>query len=70
MYIYYLQGKWDSLNKFARNISNYYPNLVEPLVYIARANFFSGEKVIAKNYYQKVLMLMPTHIEANANLKK
>ena len=69
MYIYYLQGKWGSLNKFARNISNYYPNLVEPLVYIARANFFSGEKAIAKKYYQKVLILMPTHIEANANLK-
>ena len=70
MYIYYLQGKWDSLNEFSTNVSTHYPNLVEPLVYIARANFYSGNKDIAKKFYQRVLMLMPTHIEANANLKR
>jgi tetratricopeptide (TPR) repeat protein len=69
MHIYYLQGKWDSLNEFATNVSTHYPNLVEPLVYIARANFYSGNKNIAKKFYQRVLMLMPTHIEANANLE-
>jgi tetratricopeptide (TPR) repeat protein len=69
MYIYYLQKKWNSLNKFSTNISTYYPNLVEPIVYIARANFYSGKKDMAKKFYQKVLMLMPTHIEANSGVK-
>lgn len=68
MYIYYQQKKWDSLNEFANSVSTYYPNLVEPIVYAARANYYSGNKDLATELYIKVLMLMPTHIEANANL--
>jgi len=70
MYIYTLQKKWRSLNEFSTELSKYYPNVVEPLVYMARSNNKIGREKEAEINYQKVLRLMPTHLEALKNLGK
>ena len=64
MYIYTIQQKWKSLNYFSSELSTYYPNLVEPLVYMARSNIQLVKIEAAKSNYRKVLRLMPGHIEA------
>jgi tetratricopeptide (TPR) repeat protein len=70
MHIYTLQKKWRTLKAYSIQVSNYYPSLVEPMVYVARASMKLGEYEEAKKYFYKVLWLMPTHIEANAGLVK
>jgi tetratricopeptide (TPR) repeat protein len=70
MHIYTLQGKWKKLQRFAMEVSSYYPSLVEPLVYVARASVYLGEEDIANTYFNKVLRLIPGHIEANAALDR
>ena len=51
-------------------VSSYYPSLVEPLVYVARASVYLGEEDMANTYFNKVLRLIPGHIEANAALDR
>ena len=70
MQILTLQKKWSSLNEYATNVSSYYPNLIEPLVYIARSNLYLGEQDDAKKYYKKVLRLMPSHNESKSVLRQ
>jgi tetratricopeptide (TPR) repeat protein len=69
MYLLSVRQKWGKLKSFAKNVSTHYPTLVEPLVYLARSYSYSGDTDMAKKVYQKVLFLMPTHVEAIAAMK-
>jgi hypothetical protein len=42
---------------YSVNVSSYYPNLVEPLVYVARSNLYLGNHDEANKYYNKVIRL-------------
>ncbi len=53
------------------NPRNVFPLLfIYLLVYVARASVYLGEEDIANTYFNKVLRLIPGHIEANAALDR
>ena len=61
---------WDSLREHAAQLAKTYPSDATALVYLARANAWQGDVAAAKAAYQKVLIRVPGHLEANAYLNK
>jgi len=56
--------KWETLAKHSLTLSAYYPSDATTLVYLARAYAWQGKHQLAKNTYQRVLVRIPGHIEA------
>jgi len=56
--------KWETLAKHSLSLSAYYPSDASILVYMARAYAWQGKHELAKNAYQKVLVRIPGHVEA------
>ena len=57
-------NKWPELAKHADAVHQRYPSDATVLVYLARAHLRLDNKQAAKNYYSKVLELIPDHFEA------
>lgn len=58
------QKKWQQLATLSQKVSKLYPTQASPLLYLARANVWSGNKTQAKQTYQSVLLRTPGNIEA------
>jgi len=56
--------KWETLAKHGLSLAAYYPSDASTLVYLARAYAWQGKHELAKNAYQKVLIRIPGHVEA------
>jgi len=56
--------KWEKLAKHSLTVSAYYPSDASTLVYLARAYAWQGKAELAKRAYQKVLVRIPGHVEA------
>jgi len=56
--------KWETLAKHSMTLSAYYPSDASILVYLARAYAWQGKHELAKNTYQRVLVRIPGHVEA------
>ncbi|MDQ6961961.1 MAG: tetratricopeptide repeat protein [Mariprofundaceae bacterium] len=61
--------QWETLAKHARDVSSYYPSVVAPYVYLARADLWLGQTDKAYAAYQQVLERQPNHLEALRYLK-
>lgn len=61
--------QWAQLEKHARSVSQRYPSDAEPLVFQARANRHLGNEKAAAQAYEKVLELIPDHVEARQYLE-
>jgi cytochrome c-type biogenesis protein CcmH/NrfG len=61
--------QWAQLEKHARLVSQRYPADAEALVFLARANRHLGNDKAAAQAYEKVLELIPDHVEARQNLE-
>ena len=56
--------KWHTLNRHAAKISRVYPTNAEVFAYYGRAKAWQGDKRVAKDAYEKVLMREPENSEA------
>jgi len=56
--------KWETLAKHSMSISAYYPSDASALVYLGRAYAWQGKHNLAKAAYQRVLVRIPGHVEA------
>jgi len=56
--------KWETLTKHSISFSAYYPSDATTLVYLARAYAWQGKHQLAKSTYQRVLVRIPGHVEA------
>jgi len=56
--------KWQKLEKHARTVSAFYPTDANALVYLARSYAWQGKVLLAKSVYNKVLIRIPSHLEA------
>ena len=61
--------QWDKLAKHSSAVHQRYPSDATVLVYMARANHKLDNKQKAKNFYQKVIELIPDHFEAKQYTK-
>ncbi len=57
-------GQWEQLATHTEAFSRSYPSDATTLVYLARAKDKLGDKVVANEFYQQVLIRMPAHNEA------
>ncbi len=55
---------WKELEKHARTVAAFYPTDASALVYLARSYAWQGKVLLAKSAYNKVLIRMPSHLEA------
>ena len=58
------QKKWQALFEHARQVSQWYPTQVTPLLYMARASHRLGQTESAVKAYQSVLLHLPKNQEA------
>ena len=56
--------QWEELSKHASAVHQRYPSDATVLIYLARANLRLDNRQAAKNYYGKVLELLPENFEA------
>jgi len=55
---------WQALEKHARTVAASYPTDANALVYLARSYAWQGKVLLAKSVYNKVLIRIPSHLEA------
>jgi len=55
---------WEVLEKHASTVAAFYPTDANALVYLARAYAWQGKILLAKSVYNKVLIRIPSHLEA------
>jgi len=56
--------QWTVLEKHAATVAAFYPTDANALVYLARAYAWQGKVLLAKSIYNKVLIRIPSHVEA------
>jgi len=56
--------QWETLEKHAATVHAHYPSDATALVYLARSHAWQGEILLAKSFYRKVLIRIPSHLEA------
>jgi len=61
--------QWQELEKHAKTVAAFYPTDATSLVYLARSYAWQGKTLLAKSTYRKVLMRVPSHVEALRFLK-
>lgn len=61
--------EWEKLFKHSDAVHQRYPSDATVLVYMARASHKLGNKKQAKDFYNKVIELIPGHFEASSYIK-
>ncbi|PCI44197.1 MAG: hypothetical protein COB41_05030 [Proteobacteria bacterium] len=56
--------EWQELEKHAKNVAAFYPTDANALVYLARSYAWQDKTLLAKSIYNKVLIRIPSHLEA------